>query len=365
MKKYILIAAAALLALAACSRTNVDDIKEEVSFQVAKYLSTRAETGSKYDEAVPFGTYAWFNNGSTVVPFMVNEQIGYTAGVWKAVDNPFYWPKSGSIDFVSYSPFAGTSNTAGTVPAVTGTSVTYTGYTVGSDDVMVADKVTCSSDTGATLDEVNDRVDSGFTGVPTLFRHTLAMLGFKIKANFVSYTDAATGKTTSWKITVNSAELSSLYTTGDCALTWESGAWRAPADSVWSNPSGATAAQEMVSAGLVLTDDYQELGAADGFVLPQKLDGAQTLSLKMTIETTLSNGLTITEDYNPVIDMSAFSTLDSWKMNQYIVYLISIKPTAVADATSPWTDDPTDVEITFDPAVADWEVVTAGVEIQL
>jgi len=370
MKKYILFAAAAVMALAACSKVeNVGGENREISFEVANRLQTKA-TGVLYDNGA-FGTYAWFN---ATDEFMVNEQVDKSGGVWKTVDHTFYWPKTGSIDFISYSPFDGTSNTAGTVPAVTKTSITYTGVTAGSTDLMYADKVTCSSNVNEVTD--SDTADSGFKGVPTVFRHALAKLSFKIKATFVEYTDATTNTTTKWKVTVKSAKISGFKTTGDCALTWDATnkVWTKPVTTVnsvdynvWTNLSGTTTAQELVDAttypsGVVLTTTAQDLAAANGYVIPQVLAAdAQKLDLEIEIVTTLSNGKTITENFTPSLNIMDISSLKAWQMNQNIVYTIQIKPTAYESTY----DDPNDVIITFDPAVADWDTVDASATIKL
>ena len=96
--------------------------------------------------------------------------------------------------------------------------------------------------------------------------------------------------------------------------------------------------------------------------MPQILEaGAQQLKLTIHIKTHLSNGLTIDEDYEPVIDIMDISSLKAWEMNQNIVYTINLKPVAYV---SDW-DTPNDVIITFDPAVADWTNVDASATIQL
>ncbi len=119
MKKYIIIAIAALAASAACSKVETTEVQKEISFEVANNIKTKAFTGSVYNNGA-FGTYAWFNNTDE---FMVNEQVDLSGGVWKTVDNTYYWPKTGSISFISYSPFEGTSNTVGTTPVVTKNSM--------------------------------------------------------------------------------------------------------------------------------------------------------------------------------------------------------------------------------------------------
>lgn len=380
MKKYIILAAAAVMALAACSKVDSVGTDREISFQVANRVQTKA-TGAVYNNGA-FGTYAWFTAGSTAAtssdhaPFMINETVDLVGGVWKTSVNTYYWPKTGSIDFISYSPFSGTNATADSNPAVTQNTISYTGVTAGTVDYMYADKVNCSSNVNEVTD--SDTADSGYSGVPTVFRHALAKLSFKIKANFVTYTDTTTNKTTSWDVTVTSAKISGFKTTGNCALTLNADgkSWDKPVTTVgtnnynvWTGLSGASADQELVDAttyptGVLLTTVPQDLAAASGYVMPQILeDGAQKLDLTIHITTHLSNGLDIEEDYTPSIDIKNISSLKAWQMNENIVYTINIKPTATTDTGS--YDNPNDVIITFDPAVADWTNVDATATIQL
>ena len=378
MKKYIILAASAMAVLAACTKVEVaQEAQKEISFEVANRV-TKA-TGAVYNNGA-FGTYSWFTAGSSAttsshdVAFMVNEKVNLSGSVWKTVDHTFYWPKTGSISFISYSPFEGTSNTPGTVPAVTEDSITYTDVTAGTTDLMYADKVTCSSNVNEVTD--SDTADSGYSGVPTVFRHALAKLSFKIKANFLTYTDATTNTTTTWEVKVTSAKISGFRNKGKCELTLNSDGktWIKPVTTVesvnynvWTDLDGNTGKQELVDAttypsGVILTTTAQELNPATGFVMPQVLTaGVQKLELTIHIKTTLSNGKVIEEDYNPTIDIKDISTLKAWQMNENIVYTINIKPVAYV---SEW-DTPNDVIITFDPAVADWTNVDAAATIQL
>ena len=368
MKKYIILAAAAVMALAACSKVdNAPESNREISFQVANRVQTKA-TGAVYNNGA-FGTYAWFNGTDD---FMVNETVDLVGGVWKTSVNTFYWPKTGSIDFISYSPFSGNNDTADSNPAVTKNSITYTGVTAGTVDYMYADKVNCNSNVNEVTD--SDTADSGYSGVPTVFRHALAKLSFKIKANFITYTDPTTNTTTSWEVTVKHAKISGFKTTGDCALALnaDNKHWDKPETTVgtnkynvWTNLSGATAEQDLIGATpVVLTTTAVDIAPAAGYVMPQVLEtGVQKLELDVHIKTTLSNGKIIEEDFTPTIDILNISSLKAWQMNENIVYTISIKPTATTDTGS--YDDPNDVIITFDPAVADWTNVDASATIQL
>ena len=361
MKKYIILAAAAVMALAACTKVETaPESGREINFQVANYMPTKANT--QYTNG-NFGTYAWFtaDSGSTGADYMVNEEVGFASSVWKTIHNTFYWPKTGNMDFISYSPFNGTNDTADSNPAVTATTLTYTNVAVADVDYLYADKVTVACKSGASTDEVNDGVDSGYKGVPTLFRHALAKVSFQVKANFLEW-GTAPDKTT-WKLTLQDFEIGSLYTKGDLHLTWDGTSW-VPQDAnrIWENPSVPTAGQDLAS-DLELTTAYQDLAAlTNPYVLPQAVAaGAQTVRIKVKIETTLANGKSILEYYEKTFDLKDISSLDYIKMNQNIVYKISIKPTA--NVSTP--DSPEDVTITFDPAVSDWETVTSSVEIQL
>ena len=396
MKKLLIFAIAALM-MGACAKVETpefqDQSQKEITFAVAKYLQTKA-TGKVYENGA-FGTYAWYTTpGYDVTDFMVNEEVDFIGGVWKTKNHTFYWPKTGSIDFISYSPYDTNSVAALRNPVVYPDSLVYTAVNVAAVDTttnsplnidyMYADKACASKN----VDRVNDGVDSGFTGVPTIFRHALAKVSFNIKANFLEWVDTSItpNDTTKWEITVTSAKISGLKTTGDLKLTLntdEEGVtipWNKPDTTVngkkyhvWSKVRGLAETQELLDTvnaypgGMVLADTLQTLDPVAGFVMPQVLtEGAkaQKLALKMHIKTYLPNGFVIEEDYEPCIDIKKISSLKAWEMNQNIVYTINIKPTAIADANGN-NDSPEDVTITFDPAVADWTEVSANATIQI
>ncbi len=241
---------------------------------------------------------------------------------------------------------------------------------------MYADRATCSNN----VNEVEDGANS-YTGVPTIFRHALAKLSFKVMANFTEWDDATTGSHTEWEITLNSFKIGGFKTTGDLALALNADgkSWDKPETTVdavkyyvWTNLSGATADQELIDpstypSGVALTTSAQDLTPATGYVMPQVLAaGAQTVDIDAHIKTTLANGKTIEEDFVKTINISEISTLKAWQMNENIVYTIKFKPTASAlDPSEAHDDDPNDVIIKFDPAVADWTNVDATATIQL
>ena len=380
MKKYIVLASAALLALAACTKVQEAALQQEISFQVANYVQTKADAQAspvKFSNA-DFGTYAWHHAGETTTAFMVNEKVGLKGTEWTTLDRSYFWPKTGSINFVSYSPYVEKGG-----PAVTEKSIAYSAYTVSDEDLMYANRAQEQSlnTTPGTYNAV-----SGANGVPTLFHHALAKLSFKVKVNFTEQTDTvenpeatagnanntAESKTT-WEVTLYNVTLKGHYETGDLTLdlerdgtSWGTSGWQ---------PNTQKVAKDVVlydnKEGVVLTTTPMDL--FDGksfFVLPQALvANAQQLSVKIHIKTTQpnkdeqGNNIVQNEDLVKEVNLSEFSSLKSWGMNQNIIYTIGIKPTATVDPNNP--DTASDVKITFDPALMDWEVVDTEAVIQL
>lgn len=386
MKKYLLIASAALLALAACTKVQEADVQQEISFQVANAVQTKADAANTAASPVKFtgkdfGVYSWHHEGEVVKPVMVNEQVGLKGAEWRTLNNTYYWFKTGFLNFVSYAPYSEKSG-----PAVTEKSIAYTAYTVSDEDIMYADR---AQNMTANVKTYN------VNGVPTLFHHALAKLSFKVKVNFTEWTEkaesadapAATNgadaaqtaeNKTTWKVTLYNVTLKGHYGTGDLTLDldrdgtfWTTTGWK---------PDTQKPAKDVVlfddKDGKVLTTTPMDLytgedGKAQSFfVLPQTLvEKAQQLSVKFHIETTQpnkdeqGNNIVQNEDIEKIVDLKEISSLAAWGMNQNILYTICIKPTAIADPGTP--DNPTDVIITFDPTLEDWEVITDDAVIQL
>jgi len=112
MKKYFFIATAALAALASCSKvTPVAEPDQAISFQVANYSSrTKANEVSITSEGfTQFITNAWFhqNENADGQRLMENERIEkgttYAPNEWAPTTRPYYWPKTGYINFYSYA----------------------------------------------------------------------------------------------------------------------------------------------------------------------------------------------------------------------------------------------------------------------
>lgn len=412
MKKYIYIAAVALVASAACSKVETLDTTDDqkIAFEVAPYSAqTKADDGGLLKElevelgvtsGQAFKSTAYINAdngaGSTnLSPFFATspETISWdsTNTEW-APSRDYYWPKSpnSNIDFFSWYVYG----TAGD-PALTynGTAATlaWTSKTIASkEDILFAD-IACHQ----TGNQTTYRHDGVTEGVPTLFHHALAQVRFtaKIKENCDKKADSKdAGNYTFWEVVLSDVNLASVFSTGTLSLTATvpttktTQAWTVPTGSVWTSPSNEIATNsawfstEYANGGntpLELTAHYLNANAiADNYitVLPQTVTDNMKLTFKMTINTyygaDLASAKIAGAINTEVIPVTAFATDDAtdaydaagillnklgttpitaWEMNKKITYNIII--------------DPSTTTILYDPAVEDWVAESADVNI--
>ena len=145
LRSIWLFAAAAILA-AACTRVQVELPESEVSFQVASLRPDTKAVGDYTD--IPFGAYAWFKGEDPAdnTTFMTNQQVVFdaTKNRWAPLGTTYYWPKSGSVDFICYSPYSAAGG-----PVVGENSIQYTGWDVSAQpttDLLYADKASGQTD---------------------------------------------------------------------------------------------------------------------------------------------------------------------------------------------------------------------------
>ena len=381
MKKIIIFLSIAAVMASACSKVASNSVERNhmVSFQTIAGLNTKAAiNGTVFPQTETFSTYAWAE-GTVGTYFMDNVTIGYNSSenLWKAQGGTYYWPKNTTVDFISYYP-TGLSGIT-----VEKDKITYSGIDVNAlqQDIMYADKAAGFSD---NVDLVDDSI-SGFTGVPTIFRHALAKVNFKVALTY-KHKEEADGTVTDWKVTVNSAKLSGVYGKGSCELNLASTpavgviGWNKPTDNVWT-PEGAAidingSLTGEITPGTVYT-------AVDNlFVLPQALTAEQQkVTLNVTVETTRNGAAFLNETF----DISAnirLADIPAWEMNHIYTYMLRFSPTASnGNPINPPTDpddpdypgggiDPDDPDlsdaiITFDPAVDGWENVGIVANINL
>ena len=224
MKKYFIIAVAAVAAMAACSKVEVDETATpatKIGFEVANYArQTKANSSltNAEDGIYKFHTFAYqFPEIGSPREFMNVDIFAWqeaaktnklTSGtspvmVW-APEQDYYWPKTGHINFYSYAGShtpAETVNSTGDWKTVT---FTYTDAVIeATSNILVADAALHQgrANSGDNAYEVdNNGSDADVTaGVPTLFHHQLAKITFDVEART---TDLKKSANTIWKVQV-------------------------------------------------------------------------------------------------------------------------------------------------------------------
>lgn len=384
MKKIVIFLSIAAAMVSACSKVVSDspETQHAVSFQTVAGIGTKAPgaiTGTVFPKTETFSTYAWAE-GTVGTYFMENVTIEYktSENLWKAQSGTYYWPKNSTVDFISYYP----TGLAGITVAKD--KITYSGIDVNTlqQDIMYADKAAGFSD---NQDLVDDSI-SGFTGVPTIFRHALAKVNFKVALTY-KHKEEADGTVTDWAVTVNSAKLSGIYTTGGAELNLAADptvgviGWNKPAGNVWT-PDGTTTDVNGALSGAIATGTVYT--AVDTlFVLPQALTaGQQKVTLNVTVATTRNGAAFLNETF----DVSAniyLADIPAWEMNHVYTYILRFAPTASngnggnplpnpggdpsdpSGGVDPNNPDLSDAIITFDPAVDGWENIGIVASINL
>lgn len=403
MKKYFIFAAAALLALAACSKvTPAEQPDQEITFSVANYLSsTKAETGVKYYPTASFGTYAFIQAGGEtfanasdpLTKYMDNVSVSLntTSNQWVPAGT-YYWPKQSTLTFASYSPYKGTAPIP-TYTKANGWAVS--NYEVvehtlaGTDadaayDLMFSDvslSQNCTSTTNANGADIFDNgapntTDSQYNGVPTLFKHQLSKVGFV----FQTVKDVAAPTVKSHEITIvsasvvagNKASFLEIATTG---AGWSASTTGAPYVYLTSKSLGVmdgetdpVATDEvtkiLLPQAMTPTPPFSYNYTDAKFAVDDPANGysatvtAPTLILKYTVKTTYNDNSVITENCRRMVALADAVKVEStadfskWESNKYYIYTVTISPFA-------------DEKITFDPAVKAWEdPVNANISVE-
>ena len=375
MKKYIVFAAAALVALAACSKVEtVDTPDQPVTFQVANY-SHQTKADSKFDENADFHTYAFFHPVTGDAQWFINnDRVYYHNNAWSP-DRTYFWPKTGSVNFFSYTgsplPSAMTLATEGTFKYGDASAETPTYVTIATDsDPMVANGAYTYSNSSAN-EYSHTYSSTNPTGVPTLFHHLVSKVSFIVKFSAEGITDTKN----KWVLQINSASLNyanqgNLTISFIAPSTTGQAEWPFAAQAVnWGRNETNTTLSATDNLGETNTQEVVAPNVSDGktlfneiSVLPQDIRATGS-NAKFAINYTLTHYYD-TQDYtaNPdgpaVWTQQIYETVDltgdnaialatkfsnaaisAWNMNYKYVYTVTIKPNGT---------------VTFDPAVEEW-----------
>lgn len=196
MKKYFILAAAALVTLASCMKNDIDQTSQkgrEINFNAVAAMATKTPLeGTTYGTGAPhFGVFSyalanrtpiagsWDANESALTPYMDNVEISYDPDdkIWEP-GSVYYWPLSGSLTFIGYSPYmaSGVSYTPAS-KTLTFTNFVQVASADSQKDLMWA---TTNKDLQGNQ-SVYTPGGGTKTGVNIVFHHALSQVVFAIK----------------------------------------------------------------------------------------------------------------------------------------------------------------------------------------
>ena len=167
MKKFFFCAAAAIVALASCSKTQVvyNDAPQEISFKAVTGAITKAEQSGTLSGNM--GVFAFVNDGKN--PYFANAEFTGTT-TWTGNQ---YWPISSNLDFVVYAPY-GTASYAANKLTVVGANNSSTVNTSQIDYLYGAEYYDNTNDKGYLKETVS-----------TTLKHALSKLTFAFSGSNV------------------------------------------------------------------------------------------------------------------------------------------------------------------------------------
>ena len=337
MKKFFFLAAAALVALAACTKNELDPNSKEprpINFNTVAGLNTKAPiSGTLYKTTDPsFGIFCyaltsgktWAANSADGQLYMNDVEIAYNSTdlIWESTPT-YYWPLSGTLTFVGYSPYG----CEGTVAYAPETKVlTVTDFVVKDDaddqeDLMWATTNPDLQDNQSTY--TSQSATSTLKGVNVVFHHALSQVKFNVRkaSGLDDYT-----------ITVNSITFDA-YNKGTLTVTNDSPAWSGQAlltggDAFHFDTEGSDVAAPNHS------ENFAVFGKAN-MPVPQTLaTGVQTFTITYSLA---KGGVNLGQKTVSNVDMLG-ATVGAWAPNTIYNYNIEIDLN----------------KIYFNPTVVDW-----------
>ena len=369
MKKLFYFAAAAV-ALAACAKNEVIPVNsgenQEITFNVApktKGTVTVPSTDPRYfNEGNHFVSYAYFRKDGNKWPGTEGEiyinaaDISFADNKWKEASSTYYWPKSdkSSLTFFAWSTNSPSITlTDATVSCDSKSGISVSGYDVIKNknvDLLVADV--------AANKTANEDLYS-HNGVPTLFRHKLSYLIFKVKtaANYTS-----DGKEFALKsIKILGVDSKGTYSQNATAYNTV-GSWAVADSKTAQTYFDVTAPVVFGDADIILESDNNFKGSVDQkYYLPQTIADINeapssttnyTIEVVYTIKTTEPNPATSTSTVTTETVTKYIKASDiygaKWEINKKYTCTLTFSLN----------------EILWDPAVEEWTPGTVSSDVK-
>lgn len=339
--KKIFFAIAAIAALSACSKSEVEyEAAREITFTPVAKNITKAmmDNGTTFNTAEQFNVWAFYNptvvanndvnewvaeykantaNGAKV--YIDDKPFAYdgTYQLWAGV-TPYFWPKVGTLAFAGYHP---TSAPAAYSLSGTANEMTFTDV----QNSWVSDNDTNTED----LMYFNLTHCYNGNNVTAVFKHALSWLTINLATNQTTLDAGAT-------ITVSSVKFTDVMPQGDAVVANQAAiAW---------TPEGTAADIEVVESDVTLTTSAKM--QKQPLFIPQAMAG--DLEVTYTISSTDDSAFTETKVIALNTMKSGDTTLSAWEAAKHYVYNIVIGTE----------------EILIDASVVDWTEVEIPVEVK-
>lgn len=238
----LILAAAALVVLASCTKSNVDPVNtaktegDEIGFAAVAQKATKADnaiiTGNTYGEDNHFNVWGWQSakdgidgdniafsdiSDNALSNFMTGLKIEWTKGrdtenhgfAWRNAANYYYWPFTGKISFLAIHPFTVEPTTVKWDAGNKKPKATIDDYTIASGN-KTTDLMFATNE--------GTRASNAETPVTMLFKHALSQIQFRVRTNDDYTADEVEFKVNS--VTLNNIDLSGDLAYANNTFTW-------------------------------------------------------------------------------------------------------------------------------------------------
>lgn len=298
MKKIFILATAAIVALASCTKSEVvyNQGQQEIGFR--QFTGSMTKGNALSDYATTMGVFAYHNGTTAYITNGSFKETTPSSGIWGGNPTKYYWPLQGKLDFTVYAPHQ-----------ETGVEYTFADKKL---TVTIADNSTEQVDYlyGKKWYKDTEKPATPSNGVSVVLKHALSKVTINVGANENSI------------FTVSSVLLKDTYQTGSYEVSYTTATDHTSA----VTSSGSTTDMEFVATPswtptTILTDC-----TASKLVVP-----SDQTSIVITYKMAGS-----TADLTATIDLSSDSA--KWETGKHYTYNITLK----AD------------QILFSPEVEDW-----------
>lgn len=315
MKKFFIGAAAAIVALASCSKISVvnNDAPQEIGLKAIAGTMTKAPI-TEFGEGTNMGVYADYKaavDGSGYESYFSDFEFHKNGTSWAGWEggahSPKYYPVSGTLDFFAYSP-----KNANVTAERTGTGLVFK-YTM-------TDNQTDQND--VLVSEIRSGVEKPNTAEPVAlaFKHALSLIDINVK------------KTGTATVIIKSITLNETNHAGIATVTFASRDDETDPTIAWV-VTGSTSSDE-IAKDQTLTDALVNCNTvSDLLVVP-----TPTEDKTMTIVYTIDGGIELTHTLE-------LGVSGKWDPSTKYTYDITVGP----------------LEITVAPSIDEWATPTPAV----